>query len=88
MCWQMTSTSPTYSDVHDLGDFPQVDQEANEDADLHHEVGLIVQDVQQHHQRLEHSENNGADGQAFQRLSAVPELDVLRKTEGRRAEFQ
>lgn len=72
----MASRSPTYSDVHDLGDFPQVDQEANEDADLHHKVGLIVQDVQQHNQRLEDSENDGANRQAFQRLSAVPELDV------------
>lgn len=84
----MTASSLTYFDVHDLGDFPQVDQEANEDADLHHEVGLIVQDVQQHHQRLEHSKSDGANGQAFQRLPAVPELDVWRKTERRRAEFQ
>lgn len=72
----MVSRSATYSDVHDLGDFPQVNQEPNEDADLHHEVGLIVQDVQQHNQGLEDSENDGANGQAFQRLSAVPELDV------------
>lgn len=39
----------TYFDVHDLGDFPQVNEKANEDADLHHKVGFVVQNVQQHH---------------------------------------
>lgn len=67
---------PTYFDIHDLGDFPQVNKETDEDADLHHKVGLIVQYVQQHHQRLENSKYDGAHRQAFERLSAVPELDV------------
>lgn len=35
----------TYFDVHDLGDFPQVNEKTNEDADLNHKVGLIVQNV-------------------------------------------
>lgn len=78
----VVSHSSTYFDVHDLGDFPQVDQEANENADLHHEVGLIVQDVQQHNQGLEDSKNDGANRQAFQRLSAVPELDVWWRRRG------
>lgn len=67
----------TYFDIHDLGDFPEVDKKADEDADLHHKVGLVVEYVEQHNQRLEHAEDNGAHGEAFQRLSAVPELDVL-----------
>lgn len=50
----------TYSDIHDLGDFPQVDKEADEDADLNHKVGLVVQDIEQHHQRLENSKYDGA----------------------------
>ena len=66
----------TYSDVHDLGDFPQVNKKADEDADLHHKVGLIVEYVQQHHQWLKHSKNDGAYGEAFQRLPAVPKLDI------------
>lgn len=66
----------TYSDVHDLGDFPQVNEKADEDADLHHKVGFIVQDVQEHHQRLKHSKYDGAHRQTLERLSAVPELDI------------
>lgn len=66
----------TYSDIHDLGDFPQVNEKSNEDADLDYKVGLVVQNVEQHHQRLEDSKYDGAHRQAFQRLSAVPELDV------------
>lgn len=55
----------THSDVHDLGDLPQVNEETDEDADLHHKVGLIVQYVQQHHQRLKYSKYDGAHRQAF-----------------------
>lgn len=66
----------TYPDIHDLGDFPQVNKEANEDADLHHKVCLIVEYVQQHHQRLKHTKNDGAHREAFQRLPAVPKLDI------------
>lgn len=73
---KQTSVGLTYPDIHDLGDLPQVNEEADEDADLHHKVGLIVQDVQQHHQRLKDSEYDGAHGEAFERLSAVPELDI------------
>lgn len=67
-CWGGFSIKKqvlTYSDVHDLGDFPQVNKEPNEDADLHHKIGLIVQDVQQHHQRLKNPKYDGAHGQAF-----------------------
>lgn len=61
----MTKQVLTYSDVHDLGDFPQVNKEPNEDADLHHKIGLIVQNVQQHHQRLKNPKYDGAHRQAF-----------------------
>lgn len=39
-----------YPDVHDLGDLPEVDEDPNEDADLDHKVGLIVQDVEKDHE--------------------------------------
>lgn len=38
----------TYPDIHDLGDFPQVYKQTNKDADLHHKVSFIVQNVEQH----------------------------------------
>lgn len=59
------SSVPTYLDVHDLSDFPQVNKEADEDADLHHKVGLIVQNVEQHHQRLENAKDDGTHRKAF-----------------------
>ena len=62
---QDSSVVVTYSDVHDLGDFPQVNKEADEDADLHHKVGLVVQNVQQNHQRLKNSKYDGAHRQTF-----------------------
>ena len=54
------SVALTYFDIHDLGDFPQVNKKADEDADLHHKVSFVVQDVQQHHQRLKYSKYDGA----------------------------
>lgn len=39
----------TYSDIHDLGDFPQVNEKSNEDADLHHKIGFVVQNVEEDH---------------------------------------
>lgn len=65
-----------HPDVHDFGDLPEVDEQPDEDADLHHEVGLVVQDVEEHHQGLEHTEYDGAHRQPLQRLATVPELDV------------
>lgn len=37
----------TYPDIHDLGDFPQVNKQTDEDADLHHKVSFVVQNVEQ-----------------------------------------
>lgn len=68
--------APTYLDVHDLGDFPQVNEKADEDADLDNEVGFVVQDVQKHDQRLKDSKYDGTHREAFERLPAVPELDI------------
>jgi len=73
---EKTSDALTYLDVHDLGDFPEVNKKADEDADLHHKVSFVVQDVQQHDQRLDDSKYDGAHREAFERLSAVPELDI------------
>lgn len=53
----MASSHP---DVHYFGDLPEVDEQADKYADLDHEVGLVVQDIEQHYQRLEHSEYDGA----------------------------
>lgn len=72
-------------DVHDLRDLPEVNEEPNEDADLHHKVGLVVEDVEEDHERLEHTEEHRADGQPLQRLPAVPELDVWRGRGQRKA---
>lgn len=44
------SVGPAYFDVHDFGDFPQVNEKSDEDADLHDKVGLVVQDVKQDHE--------------------------------------
>lgn len=65
-----------YLDIHNFCDFPQVNKKTNENADLHHKVGFVVQNVQQHNKRLKHPKYNRAHRQPFQRLSAVPELDI------------
>ena len=62
--------------IHDFGDLPEVDEEPHEDAELHHEVGLVVPYVQQHHQRLEDPEEHRTHRKALQGLTAVPELNV------------
>lgn len=67
---------PAYFDVHDFGDFPQVNEKSDEDADLHDKVGLVVQDVKQDHEWLKDAKYDGAHRQTLQRLSAVPELDI------------
>lgn len=65
-----------YPDIHDLGDLPEVDENPDEDADLDHEVGLVVQDVEEDNEGLEDAEEDGAHRQALQGLPAVPELDI------------
>lgn len=65
-----------YPDVHDLSDLPEVDENPDEDADLDHKVGLVVQDIEEDHERLENAKEDGADGQPLQGLPAIPELDV------------
>lgn len=74
----MASSHP---DVHDFGNLPEVDEQADEYADLDHKIGLIVQDIEQHYQRLKHPEYDGAHRQPLQRLTAVPELDICRESE-------
>lgn len=76
----MASSHP---DVHDFGNLPEVDEQADEYADLDDKVGFVVQDIQQHYQRLEHPEYDGAHRQPLQRLTAVPELDICRESEMR-----
>ena len=73
---QNSTAARPYPDVHDLGDLPEVDEDPDEDADLDHEIGLVVQDVEKDHERLENAEEDGAHGQALQRLPAVPKLDI------------
>lgn len=73
-----------YPDIHDLGDLPEVDEDPDEDADLDHEVGLIVQDIEEDHERLEDAKEDGAHGQALQGLPAVPELDICAQELGRK----
>lgn len=65
-----------YPDVHDFGDLPEVDKKTDEDADLHHKVGFVVQDVEEHHKGLEHAKYDGAHRQPLQRLATVPELNI------------
>lgn len=81
-------TAWPYPDIHDLGDLPKVDEDPDEDADLDHEVGLVVQDVEKDHERLEDAKEDGAHGQAFQGLPAVPELDVCVRELGRSREAE
>lgn len=76
----MASSHP---DVHDFGNLPEIDEQADEYADLDDEIGLVVQDIEQHYQRLEHPEYDGAHRQALERLAAVPELDICRESEMR-----
>lgn len=53
----------THLDVHDFGDLPEVNKQPNKDADLHHKVGLVIQDVEKHHKGLEHAKYDGAHRQ-------------------------
>jgi len=73
------AAAAAYPDVHDLCDLPEIDEEPDEDADLHHEVGFVVQDVEEDNEGLEDAEEDGADREPLQRLPAVPELDVCRE---------
>lgn len=77
----MASSHP---DIHDFGNLPEVDEQADEYADLDDKIGLVVKDIEQHYQRLEHPEYDGAHRQPLQRLTAVPELDICRESEMRR----
>lgn len=74
----MASSHP---DIHDFGNLPEIDEQADEYADLDDKVGLIVQDIEQHYQRLEHPEYDGAHRQPLERLTAVPELDICTERE-------
>lgn len=76
----MASSHP---DIHDFGNLPEIDEQADEYADLDDKVGLVVQDIEQHYQRLEHPEYDGAHRQPLERLTAVPELDICRESEMR-----
>ena len=68
--------SNTYLHIDHLGYFPGLDEKTDEDADLHHKVGLVVHDVQEHDQGLEDTKEHWADGEALQRLAVIPELDI------------
>ena len=79
---QNSTAARPYPDIHDLGDLPEVNEDPNENADLDHKVGLIVQDVEEDHERLEDAKEDGAHRQALQGLPAVPELDICAREVG------
>ena len=64
------------SDVDDLVNLPYLNDEAHEAADLDDGVGLVVKDVEQNDERLEHVEEHGANRETLQGLPVVPKLDV------------
>ena len=66
-------------DIDDLGNLPEFDEQADTDADYDNKVSLVVEDVEQHDERLEDLEKYGSNWQAFQRLPIVPELYVWKK---------
>ena len=70
---------PVDPDVHHLVDLPNFNAEPDEAADTDEGVGLVIQHVQEHDERLEHVEKDGAHGKALQRLSLTPKLDVVLK---------
>ena len=64
------------SDVDDLVNLPYFNDEAHEAADLDDGIGLVVKDVEQNDDRLEHVEEHGANRETLQGLPVVPKLDV------------
>jgi hypothetical protein len=65
-----------YLKCDDFGDFPHLDDQTDGDADFDHEVGLVVQHIQDNDEGLEDVEEDRSHGQTLQRLTVLPELDV------------
>ena len=66
-------------DVEHLVDLPYFDAQSDEAADLDDGVGLVVQDVEEDDDGLEHVEEDRADGEALEGFTVVPELNVCKK---------
>lgn len=65
-----------YLDVDSLVDLPNLNQKSNKTTDNDNSVGLIVHNIQKNNYRLENIEEYRSHRQAFQGLSASPELYV------------
>ena len=63
-------------DVDHLVNLPYLDSKADEAADLNDGVGLVVEHVQQHDQRLKNVKEHGPHTEPLHRFSFVPELNV------------
>ena len=48
-------------DIDDLGNLPEFDEQADTDADYDNKVSLVVEDVEQHDERLEDLEKYGSN---------------------------
>ena len=65
-----------YLDVDSLVDLPNLNQKSNKTTDNDNGVGLIIHNIQKNNDRLENIEEYRSHRQAFQGLSASPELYV------------
>ena len=66
----------TYLYVNSFVDFPNLYKKSHKTADNHNSVCLIVHDIQENYDRLEHIEEHRPYREAFQSLATSPELDV------------
>ncbi len=60
---ELTTTSiknDAYLDINNFGDFPELDEQANNTAYNNNSVRFIVQNVEYNNQRLEHVEKDGS----------------------------
>ena len=66
----------SHLDIDDFVYLPDFDEEPDEDADTDDKVGLVIEDVEQHDEGLEDTEEDSAHREALEGLTVTPELDV------------
>lgn len=69
-------TTIYYLDVNSLVDLPNLNQKSDKTTDNDNSVGLIIHNIKKNNNRLENIEEYRSHRQAFQGLSASPELYV------------
>lgn len=77
--WRTSSFHLIYLDIYHFGYLPEFYGQPDEDTNPDDEIGLIVHDIQNNYQWLEHVEEDRPHRESFHGFPVFPELNVCSK---------